>query len=264
MKDKDKLRKAQLIMLEMLKYLDTFCKKYKIEYWIDAGTLLGAVRNKGFIPWDDDIDVCMTSSNYKKFMEKYEKSCEDKYFLLKPFSKNYEINILKLKNKENFLIEFEKQKYHKGIHIDIFEFKEYKNKDNRLDELISKLYLIKKIGLLSIHNAKISKIYIFMRYLLLKLLPLDLIINFLEYFEIQKNGNYLGYSLKSGGFTRVLKTDIFPLKKIQFENDFFYAPNNINEYLKTLYGNNYMELPAEEKRTTHAWKIVLKEERGDK
>ena len=63
--DYDKLRKLQLTQLEMLKYVDSFCKANGINYSIAYGTLLGAVRHKGFIPWDDDLDICMPSDDYK-------------------------------------------------------------------------------------------------------------------------------------------------------------------------------------------------------
>ena len=53
------LRKAQLIMLDMLIEFDAICKKHQLQYWLDSGTLLGAVRHQGFIPWDDDIDLSM-------------------------------------------------------------------------------------------------------------------------------------------------------------------------------------------------------------
>ena len=62
--EKEDLRKAQLIMLDILLEFDRICKKYNINYWIDSGTLLGAKRHSGFIPWDDDIDVCMLEVEY--------------------------------------------------------------------------------------------------------------------------------------------------------------------------------------------------------
>ncbi|MFR9070550.1 MAG: LicD family protein, partial [Paraclostridium sp.] len=55
----DVLRKYQLVECEMLFLIDSICRKYNLKYWIDAGTLLGAIRHGGFIPWDDDCDICM-------------------------------------------------------------------------------------------------------------------------------------------------------------------------------------------------------------
>ena len=60
-------RRAQLRMLEMLKFVDSFCKENDIKYWLEGGTLLGAMRHGGFIPWDDDTDICMTYSDAEKF-----------------------------------------------------------------------------------------------------------------------------------------------------------------------------------------------------
>ena len=63
------LRKAQMRMLEMLVEVDTICRKHNIPYWIDFGTLLGAVRHKGFIPWDDDMDISVYEKDYNRLRE---------------------------------------------------------------------------------------------------------------------------------------------------------------------------------------------------
>lgn len=62
------LRKQQLRMLEMLQYIDFVCKKHNIRYWLCSGTLLGAVRHGGFIPWDDDVDIEMLREDYKRLV----------------------------------------------------------------------------------------------------------------------------------------------------------------------------------------------------
>ena len=72
---------AKNIELDILSYIDTFCKKNGIEYFINYGTLIGAVRHKGFIPWDDDIDISMTRENYNKFINLFEND-SSKYKLL--------------------------------------------------------------------------------------------------------------------------------------------------------------------------------------
>ena len=73
--NKDLLRQVQLIQLEILKDFVKVCNKYNLQYFLDGGTLLGAVRHKGFIPWDDDLDVAMPRKDYDKFCKIASRFC---------------------------------------------------------------------------------------------------------------------------------------------------------------------------------------------
>lgn len=67
--DGSNLRKMQLRMLDMLKYIDKICREHNIKYWLSSGTCLGAVRHGGFIPWDDDCDIELLRKDYKKLIK---------------------------------------------------------------------------------------------------------------------------------------------------------------------------------------------------
>ena len=80
------LRACQLKQLAILEEIDKICKRHKIEYWLDGGTLLGAVRHGGFIPWDDDIDIGMSLEDEKRFEEIAPKELPDWLYLQTPKS----------------------------------------------------------------------------------------------------------------------------------------------------------------------------------
>lgn len=79
------LTKAHQVNLKILKEIDRICRKYKIQYMLDAGTLLGAIRHQGFIPWDDDADVVFTRKNYEAFMKVVRRELPDTMELLMPW-----------------------------------------------------------------------------------------------------------------------------------------------------------------------------------
>lgn len=119
----EKLRPLQLTMLEILKVFDKFCREHDLKYSLYAGSLLGAVRHKGFIPWDDDLDVCMERSEYDRFVALWEQSPPEGYILQnKENTPAYWQSFSKIRKNHTTFLQEEREagKYHTGIFLDIF------------------------------------------------------------------------------------------------------------------------------------------------
>jgi len=120
----EQLRQLQLVQLEILIEFDRICRKNNINYSLDGGTLLGAVRHKGFIPWDDDIDIIILRKDYDKFYEACKKDLNtDKFFLQEERTdKYYYTGFPRMRRKNSVLVRagHEHMKYQRGVFIDIF------------------------------------------------------------------------------------------------------------------------------------------------
>ena len=116
------LRTLQLIELEMIVEVDRICKKNDIKYSLDGGTLLGAVRHKGFIPWDDDADLIFTRHEYAKFYRACKKDLDTSRFFLQEYrtDENYRWGYAKLRRKGTEFIRLnqEQMKYRTGVCIE--------------------------------------------------------------------------------------------------------------------------------------------------
>ena len=118
-----KLRQLQLIELDILKEFVRICEKHSLQYYLIGGTLLGAVRHKGFIPWDDDIDVAMPRKDYEKFAVISKSELQPEYFYQNSTTDSgYFLTYAKLRRNNSFFYEerFINSHFHKGIFIDIF------------------------------------------------------------------------------------------------------------------------------------------------
>ncbi len=251
----DLLKQAQLKMLDILIEVDTVCKKNNIEYWIDAGTLLGAVRHKGFIPWDDDIDICMMREEYKRFLEIAPKELNyEKYFL---HDKNTDfrmsLNSAKVRDRNTLFVdesESRNEKHHQGIYIDIFPMSYLKNINKLTFKIFSILTKIKDLNPYAGNNRKLKKI---LKFLGIIWISKKLAKNFFS----NEETNIIGYS----HLYKIIQEhkNIFPLDNIEFEGYKFPCPCNKDAYLKAIYGETYMQLPPEKNRTWHAKEIKLNE-----
>ena len=117
------LRRLQLTQLEILKVIDKVCREHDIPYSLYAGTLLGAVRHQGFIPWDDDLDICMSRANYNRFLKVWEQVQPEGYLLQhKENSPDFTQSFSKIR-KENTTCQLQVEvgyQYHQGIYVDVF------------------------------------------------------------------------------------------------------------------------------------------------
>lgn len=121
----DKLRKLQLTQLEILEKIDKICCENNIQYSLYAGTLLGAGRHQGFIPWDDDLDICMSRENYERFLELWSQVKPEGYILQnKENTPGFTQSFTKIRKEHTTFLqyEWERGRYQTGIFIDIFPF----------------------------------------------------------------------------------------------------------------------------------------------
>ena len=261
------LKKLQQTETEILKEVVKICDKYKINYFLLYGTLLGAVRHKGFIPWDDDIDIAMPREDYNLFIEKAKIELNGKYQLdYIENNKNYYLNFIKVRNINTSYEEYNLKGYsgNKGIWIDIFPL-DYADKigievkmKNKIVKVLSKILSYKSI------NLKKNNVIFNFLIKITKIIPNKFFINFVTNILTNKkdNGKYLISHCDFDPLKlNIYETnDIFPLSKIEFENNDYNVPNNYKRVLESIYGSDYMELPPIEKRKTHnPLKIVFKD-----
>ena len=232
------LRRHQLRMLDMLKYIDEVCKKHNIKYWLCSGTLLGAVRHSGFIPWDDDVDIEMLREDYKKFEKAMQNEPNINYVLQTHKTDfNYFLPYAKLRDLHSTIKEERLHnsyyKYH-GCFIDIFIIEPSSSLFlSRIANMIWQKLLLSNDKL----NKYIRKVYYPIAYSLFYYITFPLI-KYLS--KWNSNGQYrlLGCSFYK---PRNLK-DIFPLKSLTFEDTNLPVPADSHAYLKKIYGD-YMQLP---------------------
>ena len=261
------MNELQRIEFDLLKIFVAFCEKHNLKYYLSDGSTLGAIRHQGFIPWDDDIDVCMPRKDYDRFIELASKEFTGDVFLQTYKSdKYYTYAFAKLRNSNTTYVEtyFKHSKINHGVWIDIFPLDGLMYKDTSKRTLIK--YRLKRIWLyvyLCYPRSAIKRVrplffyidifYNLFMYLFYFLNACSIMTKHIEkkmkkipYDEAHFVTNYL-----AGISTRKIFTkDIFGEgKKVLFEGLEVVVPEKYDEYLKILYGD-YMKFPPKEKQVS--------------
>lgn len=253
----ENLRKLQLIALDMLRELDYLCRKNEIQYELDGGTLLGAVRHKGFIPWDDDIDVRMLREDYDRFCEVCKTQLDCKKYFLQTYRTDpgYRWGYARiLRNGTDFRRKNQEMlTMRRGIFIDIFPCDGMPDRQPLKAIFNFRCFVIRKIlysPVGAVHDRNCMKRLI---YKMLKHIPPETAFKEMERLVAKYRGKNtklvrtIGWGGKeeNKGFLRewmLLSCDI------QFEGLMVKAPVDANGFLKFMFGDDYMVPPPESER----------------
>jgi lipopolysaccharide cholinephosphotransferase len=270
--DQETIIRLRKVMVEILDEFVRICEENNFIYFLSDGTLLGAVRHKGFIPWDDDIDVGMPRNDYNKFLDLFQENTETNYYVLSnrcPINTFFHyISYAKFCKKGTVCAENHvNPDDYSGIFIDIWPY------DNCVYSLVpfqAKLIAIAdKVYRLKTHwDIPQKKSKRFFSKLFCGLLPLQFCRSLLKKTFSFFNGfktRYMTFFSDPYSYKGIaLKYDaIFPLTTVCFEGKIYQSPCKWDIFLKTLYGN-YMELPPVEQRITHNIKFVSFDDKDNK
>ena len=246
------LRKHQMRMLDILIEVDKICQKHNIKYWIEGGTLLGAVRHGGFIPWDDDLDIAVMHDEYKKMLEVLEKELPEnmKVHTFKT-DRTFCSFFAKVRDLNSEIVEYGYPEYKfNGIYIDIFPMRKINKKLSYLSWAIHYHMLI-PYAIRKSPNIKFNIKNRIITYKLCKIL--FSLLNIINYIFPNKKINYdWGTYFKNNSS----EADIFPLTRISFEGFEFNAPKNYDNVLHNCYGD-YNKLPNLDKTHSHLVSIKI-------
>ncbi len=246
-------RAVQLKQLHILKEIDKVCQRHHIDYWLDGGTLLGAVRHGGFIPWDDDIDIAMRREDLPRFVEAARSELPENLCVQTPDTDaEVRLPIFKVRDRESFLVEYGddfSRNYAKGLYVDIFPMISYPSVSRSTIKRISKGYCRANAILSSQHYYSLRSFTEFF-YFGAKRAWCKFLWHMACAFK--KRNEYISNTLNNNGYGIMHRQDsVFPVRRIKFEDAEFNAPANPDAYLTDLY-RNYMQLPPEDKRCGHA------------
>ena len=259
--DKSNLKKLDIdeikeVELGIMDYIHNICKEKGINYSLAYGSLLGAVRHKGFIPWDDDLDIALKRNEYDKL---YQAILEDNNSIYKvvswendsrypyPFYRVYDSRTVYENNYIQNDIEL-------GICVDVFPFDDYKD----VNKEITKLDMYRRLSVYTLYGIRNKEAGIknIVRYLMLVVFRLTRVKTWNKKLNdcsrVPVNSEYIDYLMESKKYsTKIDAKALDEVIECKFEDRVYNIPKDYDHILTTIYGSDYMEIPPLEKRIQH-------------
>lgn len=266
--DQETLTSLHGALLEILLAIDKVCHDYGISYWLDSGSALGAVRHKGFIPWDDDADIGMMRDDYEKFMRIAPDALGANFVVLNPLTEDRLACFFGKVCLAGTVFETKETRdasLRMGIYVDIFPYDRLHENPNIAKKQIRRGAFLQKLSYLT-HSSHVSTfeknstINILSRPLFilthktLKLFCSHKFIyeKYMKNFELSRDSKSTSFADLTYQTLRVFDKDMFEnLSIAEFEGHKFPIPGSTIEYLECLYGTTWNELPPIEQRKSH-------------
>lgn len=255
--NKDELKRIQIGILDKV---TTFCEENNIRYSLYGGTLLGAIRHKGYIPWDDDIDISMPRPDYERFLKTFHET-ENSYLKIHDLrlNKKYPYPFIKVSDERTLFIENCNNNYEIGVNIDIFPIDGLPSSCKKSVRIFKKsnfyrnLLELKRIIIIK-ERAIHKNVFIILARILLLLVPIRYLLNKIirlatknDYEESDYIGNIVwGYASKE----RCSKSVYNDYITKDFEGRKYKIMAGYEEYLTNVFGD-YMQLPPKEQQESH-------------
>lgn len=260
-----KLDQVKKIQMEILDFVSAFCDANGVRYWIDCGTLLGAIRHKGYIPWDDDIDIGMLREDYEKFSKIFNGENSKYRFVCVENTPDFYLPHGKVLDTTTILYEPDERGMKISVNVDIFVYDNAPDDDALVEKMYDRRDLLRRR--FYIQNEKkiegklsIKKIAKCARRIIYRVIYPQ---NYIEQMVSNaKRFNCLETS-RVGNFTSfarmVCDKKVFvSFVEVEFEGKMYKAPVGYDEWLRSFYGE-YMTLPPIEKRVSHHSYIAYSE-----
>lgn len=249
--DGSDLRRIQLRMLEMLKYVDKICRESNITYWLSSGTCLGAVRHEGFIPWDDDVDIEMLEDDYNRLIEILKNDTSSDFALQTPDNDpNYILRFNKLCDTKTEILTtndiWHRHYRFKGVYIDIFALKP---SNSRRLFLFAKKFNVQVMRLMGSKSNTIRRIgKWFHNFNCIFIYPC---LRFLNSIGAKET---LRHKIPNSFPSERILSEVIPTQRVKFEDTELPIPSNADAYLRRIYGD-YMTLPNVDEHKIHVTQV---------
>lgn len=261
MKKKYTVKEIQNGILSIAKDIDIFCLENNIKYYLMGGSALGAMRHKGFIPWDDDLDIFMTVDNYKKFLKLFEEKVPkdkrfQKYFLQKENTKEWPLFLSRVCLTGTTMVSDEfkyNMRQHHTVFVDIMCL--YSAPENNIARwfqyMAAQLLRVNALAMSNFPNDSLAKrVALQISKVVVNPVTRPLLLKYVHRYE-GKNTAFVGHYFGRARFKRTSFSRSYLGNKpryVSFEDTELSVFENVEEYLVARFGDKWMEMPSQETR----------------